>query len=126
MNEPRSSVQKPPTASEMGVDFIPRDDLPDTIPLMREPVEGWSVYSSAEGDSPEFESFFVDRAAAWEASEERDHEGEKALFDAFVFDAILLPEGLVTCNDFEIRSHDDLRQRIVTWKLCGGLREGSS
>lgn len=72
----------PPTAYEMGVDFIARDDLPDTIPAMRVSVDGWSVYSHAEGDSPEFEGFFVDRAAAWKALEERDHEGEKAdLFD---------------------------------------------
>ena len=44
---------------------------------------------------------------------------ELVLFDAFVFDAILLFEGLVTSNDFEIRNHDQLATRIEQWRARG-------
>lgn len=116
-------MTEPPTAYEMGVDFVPRDELPDTIPVMSATVDGWAVYSSAEGESPVLEDFFVDREKADAAVVERDADDELVLFDAFVFDAILLPEGLVTSNDFEIRSHDDLRKRIEEWRRRGGLGE---
>ncbi|KKK83195.1 hypothetical protein LCGC14_2795780, partial [marine sediment metagenome] len=46
------------------------------------------------------------------------------LFDAFVFDAILLPEGLITSNDFEIRNHEQLAERIEQWRARGW--DGSS
>ncbi len=117
-------VQVTSTAYAMGVDFVERDDLPDTIPLMREPVEGWSVYSGAEGESPQFEDFFVDRVRAEGVCDARDVDGHPVLFDAFVFDAILLPEGLVTSNDFEIRNHEHLAERIAQWRAQGW--DGSS
>ncbi len=118
-------VQKtPPTAYEMGVDFIARDELPDTIPMMRESVEGWSVYSGAEGESPSFEEFYVDRERADLAVAEVDSDDHPVLFDAFVFDAILLPEGLITSNDFEIRNHEQLAERIEQWRARGW--DGSS
>ena len=108
-----------PSPYEMGVGFIAREDLPDSIPFMSKTVEGWAVYSLCEGDCPVFGGFHVSRESAWDAVEKRDDDGDRVLYDADVFDAILLPEGLVTANDYNIQNHKQLAERIEQWRARG-------
>ena len=100
---------------DMGIEFIERRDLPDSIPLMQKWVEGWSVYSLCEGDCPVFEDFYVSQESADAEVAKCDEEGSHVLCDGNVFEAILLPEGLVTSNDYGIKNHDQLAECVKQW-----------
>lgn len=108
-----------PEPYEMGVGFVEREDLPDSIPLMQKPVSGWAVYSRCEDHCPTFEGFHITHRFAEEKIEERNDEGDRVLFDAGVFVAILLPEGLVTSNDYALQNHGQLAERIEQWRARG-------
>jgi hypothetical protein len=75
--------------------------------------EGWALYTGSEGDAPWFLGFFVRRSDAEALLVARDADGGLLLCDPVIVPALLTEHGVVAANDFEIETHEQLRERLA-------------
>lgn len=84
-----------------------------------EPVttgDGWAVFTGCEGDSPQFIAFFIWEADAKElAMHLADDVSDVGCELAIITDDM----GIVAANDGDIKTHHDLRQRIINARAAG-------
>ena len=81
-------------------------------------VRGYAVFIGCEGEDPRFRAFLVDKDQA---------EALASLMRASICDGSVQCElafltsdmGLVTANDFEIKTHEELEQRIINARAAG-------
>jgi len=92
-----------------------------------EPVtdqNGWAVFTGCEGETPDFVAFFVDEKAANAFAKSLNEDPEFGNQDAFTFLAVLTSDmGIVAENDFELQTHEQLRERIQEARAAGLAEE---
>jgi hypothetical protein len=79
-------------------------------------IEGWAVYSGCEGDASTFRGFFIreEDAEAFSIANDPDEEEEFPLcVDPAAVVALLTDDGIYTANDYEIETHQQLRDRLI-------------
>jgi len=79
-------------------------------------VDGWSVFSEAEGDDPKFVAFFVlkEQAEAFLTLRHQEDTETPLVFEPAVELAVATEDyGIVTANDYTIDNHKQLRDRIA-------------
>lgn len=76
-----------------------------------------AVFSGCEGEDPGLQALFFDRGDAYDYVRAKhpdpEEEGRALCFDGAVVPALLVDEGLLAGNDFNIVTHDDLEQAIA-------------
>lgn len=83
-------------------------------------LDGFAVYTNCEDEAPDFRGFFVSREDAERfAFHSVDDEGEP-FYEPTVELAVVTDRGVIVANDFELRTHAQLRARIAD--VMGGDR----
>lgn len=111
----KKSFRSIPTAYEMGVEYVSRED----VDLPPAPLDGFAVYSGIEGETPQYEGFFPKRWAADRHAAKTHEDGEPLFYDACVLAAVVVPEGLVVENDYTLDTHAKLLARVDEWRAAG-------
>lgn len=83
-----------------------------------EPCDGFAIFTGKDGEDPSFAAFFLHRedADAALASKDESDDGAARYFDACITEAVLTEGGIIAANDFEIKDHTQLRERIAAAK----------
>jgi hypothetical protein len=89
-------------------------------PLIGQP--GWSIYTGSDGDDPWFLGFFIRKSDAEALLRLRDPEdGVTPLYcDPVIVPSLLTEHGVVTANDYQIKTHEQLRERLATVGVARG------
>ena len=89
-------------------------------------ARGWAVFSGCEGECPRLVGFFPRKEDAelfTNAPDPDDEDGEVYPLDGnnSIELSVLTPHGIVTANDYEIATHEELEKRI-TEALARGIK----
>lgn len=102
---------------------LDRVDL-ELSPEVGEP--GWSVFTGCDGEDPKFVGFFLRKEVAELMLTVTNPEDGSLVYsrdgDTAVELAYLTDQGIVTANDYTIKDHAELHERIVRTRLGEGAK----
>ncbi|HEX4334653.1 MAG TPA: hypothetical protein VH062_02000 [Polyangiaceae bacterium] len=82
-------------------------------------VDGWAVFSGCDGEDPRFVSFHVDESDACECVRRMKSDPERSDDVAAELAVLTSDMGVVSANDFELQTHEQLRARIEQARAAG-------